>query len=160
MPHPPKPINRSRGGFTVVEMSIVLGITATMVVLAVPSYNRYMQNQRLRAGALDTQAAFSFASGEAVRTGRLHLVFFGEDADGNALARSVSWPSGDRNVAVADGIGRVRALAEGITGILAASGGKTTEVAVTVEPLPAATVRVEPAFIDLDVGERGPCSRS
>jgi type IV fimbrial biogenesis protein FimT len=79
------PSRRSRAGFTIVELAITLAIVAVVVALAIPSLSRLFDGQRLRESAQDVEAAFSYARGEALRTGNLHIVFFNEDTAGNAL---------------------------------------------------------------------------
>ncbi len=80
------PSDRVRAGISLIEVTVVLGIIAVGVGLAIPTSGRWLDNQRLRTSSQDVQAAFSYARGEAIRTGRLHIVFFDEDAGGSSLA--------------------------------------------------------------------------
>lgn len=73
------------GGFTVVEVVIVLAIVAVMTAVAVPSMRQWSANQRLKSSAREISSVFSYARSEAIRTGNVHLVLFQEDAQGNAL---------------------------------------------------------------------------
>ena len=78
-------IRPSQDGFTLVELVIVVSIVMVMVSIAVPRTGRWLDKQRLLGSGQDAAAAFSYARGEAVRTGRLHLVFFGADTGGLGL---------------------------------------------------------------------------
>ena len=77
--------NRRSGGFSLTELSIAIMIFVILISLTVPSYGRWVETQELRSSGIDVQAALSYARGEAIRTGRLHLVFFGSDTGGNSL---------------------------------------------------------------------------
>ncbi len=79
-------------GFTLVELIVVLAVIGAAVAVAVPTTGRWLNNQRLLAASQDVEALLSYARGEAVRTGNLHLVFFNTDADGNALADELGAP--------------------------------------------------------------------
>ena len=78
-------LGTSFAGFSLVEVMLVVVIIGAMVAIAVPKTSQWIENQRVHADAQDAEAALSYARGEAVRTGRLHLVFFNQDASGNAL---------------------------------------------------------------------------
>lgn len=66
-------------------MAVVLAIVGAIAVIAVPNYNQMAQNQRLRDQARNISGLFSYARSEAIRTGTVHLVFIGTDADGAVL---------------------------------------------------------------------------
>jgi len=73
-------------GFTTVELAVVLAIVGIIVALAAPLTTGWSERQRLRDSARTVANAFSYARGEAIRTGNIHAVYFLNDADGNALA--------------------------------------------------------------------------
>ena len=60
----------------------LMGVVASM---AVPSFSSWTMSQNLTASSRSIDAAFSYARDEAVRTGNIHLVFLGTDADGATL---------------------------------------------------------------------------
>jgi prepilin-type N-terminal cleavage/methylation domain-containing protein len=76
---------RSRSGFTMIEVMIVLVIVAIATAMAIPSMNKWSANQRLHDTARETATTLAFARGEALRTGAVHLVFFGGDTGFNPL---------------------------------------------------------------------------
>jgi type IV fimbrial biogenesis protein FimT len=61
---------RSRGlqlGFTLVEISIALGLLAILIALAVPTFGEWLQNQQTRAATEATLNGLQVARAEAVR---------------------------------------------------------------------------------------------
>jgi len=76
---------RRRSGFSLMEMGVALAIIGLVAAMAVPSLSRMFANQRLSDSAHVLNAAFSFARGEAIRTGGVHLVLLGVDAAGVPL---------------------------------------------------------------------------
>ena len=58
-------------GFTILELMIVLVISAIGVALAVPTYQDVMQRRETTAQAEELAAFMSFAQGEAIKTNRL-----------------------------------------------------------------------------------------
>lgn len=77
--------NRTRG-FSLVELAVVLGLVGILAALAAPLTTGWSDRQRLRDSARTVANAFSYARGEAIRTGNIHAVFFQTDAGGTALA--------------------------------------------------------------------------
>jgi prepilin-type N-terminal cleavage/methylation domain-containing protein len=80
---------RSQTGVTLIELMIVLVVIGVMVGLAVPVTAQWASNQRLTRASRAIEGAFSLARSEAIRTGNIHLVFVGTDADGTALSNPV-----------------------------------------------------------------------
>jgi uncharacterized protein YjdB len=76
-----------------------------------------------------------------------------KDAQGNALDRPVSWSSSDPAVAAVDGSGLVTGVAEGSATVTASSEGKSGSAAITVTPIPVASVDVSPASATIEVDE-------
>jgi len=76
---------RTRSGFTLIEVAIVVAILAVLAAAVVPSMVGGSADARLRSAVQEMSAAFGFARSEAIRTGQIHLVFVGTDASGNAL---------------------------------------------------------------------------
>ena len=58
---------RGGGGFTLVELLVVLALLAVLAMLAVPGFRGLLLNQRLAAGTGDFLAALSLARVEALR---------------------------------------------------------------------------------------------
>ncbi len=75
------------------------------------------------------------------------------DASGRMLPdRAASWSVADASVASVTQDGRVRALAPGITDIVARIDGRRASVSVTVSAEAVASVTVNPATVELDPG--------
>lgn len=84
------------GGFTLVELMVVVAIMAIVASIAVPSFNTMIKNNRLTAAVNDLSGALNYARSEAVRRGRTVQVdalsgdlsnglrvWFDADGDGN-----------------------------------------------------------------------------
>jgi prepilin-type N-terminal cleavage/methylation domain-containing protein len=67
---------RRTGGFTLVELAVVLFILAALAALAAPSFSRTIVSARLRASASDVRSAFARARSVAVAGGRARSVVF------------------------------------------------------------------------------------
>lgn len=65
-----------RRGLTLIELMIALAMIAVLMSLAVPSFNTYLQRNRLKAVALGLDADLREARHEAVRRGRPVRVSF------------------------------------------------------------------------------------
>ena len=75
------------------------------------------------------------------------------DANGNPLSgRTISWTTSALGVATVDANGLVTAVAPGSATITATSEGKSGTSAITVNPVPVASVAVSPASATLIVG--------
>ena len=69
---------RSRHGFTLVEVTIVVAIIGIFALVAVPMLNEWFDNVRAKSVARSVGDVFLLARAEAMRTGQNHVVFFGE----------------------------------------------------------------------------------
>jgi prepilin-type N-terminal cleavage/methylation domain-containing protein len=72
-------------GFSLIEIMIVVVIIGVMTALAVPAFQTYFQDQRLKQTARAVADAFSTARTEAIRTQRNHVVYFQQDSAGAPL---------------------------------------------------------------------------
>jgi|APFre7841882724_1041349.scaffolds.fasta_scaffold120061_2 type IV fimbrial biogenesis protein FimT len=59
--------SRPQGGFTLIEMMVGLALLAFILMLGLPSFGTFLQNQKLRDAGAVTLAAVQFARGEAIR---------------------------------------------------------------------------------------------
>lgn len=74
-----------RSGVTLIELVIILAVVGVIAALAAPVGSQWAENQRLSGSVREIEAAFSYARGEAIRTGNIHAVFLGVDAQSNVL---------------------------------------------------------------------------
>jgi type IV fimbrial biogenesis protein FimT len=82
----------TRSGFTMLELIVVMALIALLSVIAVPGFARWTTAQRLYDSGRQVDAALATARSEARRSGNVYLVFFGSDAEGNALADALGNP--------------------------------------------------------------------
>jgi prepilin-type N-terminal cleavage/methylation domain-containing protein len=80
---------RPRGGFTVLELMVVVAIVGITAALAVPSFTRFQANVRLRDTMRAVANSFQYARAQAIATGSNQVVYVasgaGTDACGNPL---------------------------------------------------------------------------
>ena len=72
-------------GFTLIELMITLAIGVVVILLASVQFEEWREVEAARQASRAVEGAFAYARGEAIRTGNNHIVFFDEDAAGNAL---------------------------------------------------------------------------
>ncbi|WP_175452411.1 GspH/FimT family pseudopilin [Thiohalomonas denitrificans] len=58
---------RGQAAFTLIELMITLAILVILTTLAVPGFNGYISNQRVKSAAYDLIATFNYARSEAVK---------------------------------------------------------------------------------------------
>ena len=89
--------SREVSGFTLTEVADVAATIGALVMIALPSTRRYLDNQSSLGMALSIARAFEVAHAEARRTGRNHVVFFSVggagDGGGNALLDANAQPA-------------------------------------------------------------------
>jgi type IV fimbrial biogenesis protein FimT len=74
------PRRNALGGFTLVELLVTVSIIALLATLALPTLRNLIQQQHVRTGAADLQAALFFARSEAVkRAANVDVVPAGDD---------------------------------------------------------------------------------
>lgn len=76
---------RRRGGFSLLEMLLVVGVIGILVGLAMFTTADWSDNQKLAASTQEVVGALSYARGRAIQTGNIHIVFFGSDMDDDPL---------------------------------------------------------------------------
>jgi len=65
---PNRPLRRRRDGFTLIELSVVLAITATVTVVAVPTLLSYWDSWSLQAAARELASAINLGRQLAIAT--------------------------------------------------------------------------------------------
>lgn len=80
---------QGRGGFTLIEVLMVVALIGVLAALGGMKINSWMTNQRVKDAARTAADAFQLARSEAIRTGSNHIVYFGpsgtDDPAGTAL---------------------------------------------------------------------------
>ena len=88
-------LRRALAGFTLIEMMVAIGIAALIMALAIPGIAEWAETQRARGAARSLADLLILARSEAMRTGRNHVVFFGNpgqtDPSGNDVEFGGSW---------------------------------------------------------------------
>lgn len=93
-------------GFTIIELMIVIAIVGTMMAIALPSFNSFIANQRVKSAAQTMYTTFTYARAEAIK--RNDNVFIVADdgnnwQDGWAISTVATRTFAECNVATAPG---------------------------------------------------------
>jgi len=78
------PAKSAQGGFTLIELMVTLAIMAILMTLAMPQYNQFMADQRVRVAISDIQSDLLFARADAVNNQRRIVVKAVNDTNWNA----------------------------------------------------------------------------
>jgi len=88
---PIAPNSRNRG-FTLIEMIVVLSIIGIMVIIAIPSFTRFVQSNRLTTSANDFVSCLNLARSEAITRGVTVTVC--KSSDQAACVTTGNWDQG------------------------------------------------------------------
>ena len=100
---------RRAGGFTLIETMIVVATLGAFLVITVLTMRNQFGDSEAKGAARDMGDLMSLARQEAMRTGTAHLIFFGADAEDQALSSRSSEPAAALVIRDNDGDGRVDA---------------------------------------------------
>ena len=78
-------MDKRASGFSLNELLIIVAIIGIVASAAVPSTDEMFANQRLNTSSRSVAKALSYARSESIRSGNIHVVFFGTDTAGNPL---------------------------------------------------------------------------
>jgi type IV fimbrial biogenesis protein FimT len=84
---------RGHAGFTLIELMVTLVVLAIVVTIAVPSFARIIENNRMTAAVNALTDAIQLARSEAVKK-RLSVVVCSRNAAGNGCAETTDWSAG------------------------------------------------------------------
>jgi type IV fimbrial biogenesis protein FimT len=79
-------------GFTLFELMVTVAVAAILVVVGVPTFTSFVQNNRAAAHANELVTAFSFARNEAIRRGAAIAIC--SSADGATCVGGNDWTVG------------------------------------------------------------------
>jgi type IV fimbrial biogenesis protein FimT len=85
---------RRLGGFTLMELMVVLAIAAVIMGLAVPNFRAFIRNSRLTSGANDLLSSISLARTEAIKRQLPVAVCATADPNANVPVCSGAWSQG------------------------------------------------------------------
>jgi prepilin-type N-terminal cleavage/methylation domain-containing protein len=85
----------SRGGFTLIEMAVVVGLLTIVIGLSASLFASVRESQRAKGAAREVADLLNLARAEAIRTGNRHIVYFGNpgttDPSGNPFLFDGQW---------------------------------------------------------------------
>lgn len=135
-------VENRQSGLTMIELMVTIAVVAILAFIAVPSFQNYIANQRVRSSAADLLSAMNFARSEAIKRNLANGVSVSPvtagdwtdgwtvDIVGGALLRTYGEQSG---VVIDDGAGGVPAsITYGPDGRLA--GGANVNYQITEDP--------------------------
>lgn len=99
--HPPN----AADGFTLVEVVIVVVVLAVLTTIAGANLGQWTRNQRAKDTAREIADLMTVSRAEAVRSGRIHVVFFGRDMAGADLTDDGGRPAAAVSIVDLDGDG-------------------------------------------------------
>jgi prepilin-type N-terminal cleavage/methylation domain-containing protein len=86
---------RGRAGVTLIELAVVLGIIGVLLLVAMPLWTRWQDDQRAKQAARAAADLLLLARSEAIRTGEQYVVYFGPpgttDPNGAAIEKGGSY---------------------------------------------------------------------
>jgi len=141
---------------TVSASGLVMGVAAGAVTITATSEGRSGSASVTVANVPVASVVISPVTAVVLVGATVQLTATLKDAAGNLLSgRSVTWTSSAPAVATVSSTGLVTGVAAGAVTITATSEGKTGSAAVTVNPVPVASVSVSPATAGIQVGQWG-----
>lgn len=97
-----------RRGFTLVELMVTVAIVGVVVAIAMPAMTSYKRKEDTRSAARDLSGVITNARSQAIASGRMTFLLFGEPANGlfpfepGQIAALVRDEDGDNNLTAAD----------------------------------------------------------
>jgi type IV fimbrial biogenesis protein FimT len=98
-------------GFTLVEMSIVVGIGAIVAALAAPNFSAFLEGRKVRAGAEQLRDLLLLAGQEAMKRNAPVIVM----SDGNLVTASIAAFGANQSVELSRFQTRTRVTATSVT---------------------------------------------
>ncbi len=86
--------NKASYGFTLVEVLVVLSISAVIVGIATPSFMSIIANNRVAMASNELVATLNLAKAEAVRSGMTTTLCVSQNASQCSNANAVNWNDG------------------------------------------------------------------